>query len=197
MLTPMDQAQTLVATARREAGLSLRELARLADVSFTTISRIELGEMDPTVGTLHQIIEATGSTLHLSSEPSPRKHPALSDLADAVTRERPDWTSLRSFLDYLARHPEAVAAAITQRPRTSTRLMAALLAGIAEKLADDHGLPRPGWTHTVPKMRPEWSPPGTPRMRDEYRRRTPPQLLDRGLVIDESSLWRDRTTVGI
>jgi hypothetical protein len=75
--------------------------------------------------------------------------------------------------------------------------MDALLAGIAEKLADDNQLPRPGWTHTAPKMRPEWTPPGTPRMRDQYRESAPRQLLERGLLIDESSLWRDRATVGV
>jgi hypothetical protein len=75
-------------------------------------------------------------------------------------------------------------------------LTKALLAGIAEKLADDHGLVRPGWTWTAPKMSPEWELPGTPRMRAERRAHAPKQLLDRGLVIDESSLWRDRESVG-
>ena len=59
----MEEAQTLVAEARRAAGLSLRELARLAGVSFTTISRIEAAEMDPTLGTLRRILEAAGSGL--------------------------------------------------------------------------------------------------------------------------------------
>jgi len=178
----------------------VRELARLADVSFTTISRIETGAMDPTVGTLHRILDAAGRELHLAVEPSRQHRPALADLADAFTDSaagaRPDWTRLRSFLDFLARHPDDVARAITARPHSSSRLMSALLAGIAEKLADDHRIPRPGWTHTAPKMRPDWTPPATPRMREEYRKRAPRQLLDRGLVIDANSLWRDRTTVG-
>jgi hypothetical protein len=87
--------------------------------------------------------------------------------------------------------------AITPRPHPRSRLMDALLAAIAEKLADDNGLPRPGWTRTAPKMRPEWVAPGTPRMQAEYRRRAPRQLLERGLVIDGQSLWRDRATVGV
>jgi hypothetical protein len=73
--------------------------------------------------------------------------------------------------------------------------MRALLAGIAEKLAADNGLPRPGWTWTAPKMTPEWELPGTPRMRAERRAQTPKQLLDHGLVIDAESLWRERLTV--
>lgn len=196
----MEEARTLVAEARHTAGLSVRELARLADVSFTTISRIESGKTDPTLGTLRRILEGAGRTLRLAAEPAPRPRRALADLASAVTRttsgERPDWTRLRAFLDYLAMHPDEVPRAITPRPHTSSRLMDALLAGIAEKLADDRGLPRPGWTRTAPKIKPEWATPGTPRMREEQRQHAPRQLLDRGLIIDERSLWRDRETVG-
>jgi transcriptional regulator with XRE-family HTH domain len=197
----MEEARTLVAEARRAAGLSLRELARLAGVSFTTISRIEAGEMDPTLGTLDRILKAAGRKLEFTTEPSPEPRPALSDLASATTQapsgERPDWTRLRALLDYLARHPDEIPRAITPRPRPRSRLMDALLAAIAEKLADDHALSRPGWTRTAPKMKPEWAPPATPRMRDEYRQRTPRQLLERGFLIDESSLWRDKATVGV
>lgn len=201
MLTPMEGARTLVAEARRAAGLSIRELARLADLSFTTISRIESGESDPTLGTLRRILEAAGYTLRLAAEPRPRPRRALADLASAVSRtpagERPNWTPLRGFLDYLATHPDEIPQAIIPRPHTSSRLMDALLAGIAEKLADDRGLPRPGWTRTAPKIKPEWAMPGTARMREQRRQRAPRQLLDRGLVIDERSLWRDQETVGV
>ena len=197
----MEEARTIVAEARHAAGLSIRELARLADISFTTISRIESGESDPTVGMLRRIVEAAGRSLRLSAEPSPQPRRTLADLSSAFTQtptgERPDWTPLRAFLDHLALHPQEVARAITPRPHTTSRLMDALLAGIAEKLADDHGLPRPGWTRTAPKMKPAWTAPGTPRMREEQRERAPSQLLDRGLVIDERSLWRDRETVGV
>jgi hypothetical protein len=94
-------------------------------------------------------------------------------------------------------HPDETAAAIDPQPHTQSRLMRALLAGMAEKLADDNGLRRPGWTWTAPKMTPEWEAPGTPRMRAKRRASTPRQLLNRGLVIDESSLWRDRNSVGV
>jgi transcriptional regulator with XRE-family HTH domain len=197
----MEEAQTLVREARQAAGLSLRELARLAEVSFTTIRRIEAGETEPTLGTLRRILDAAGCRLRIAAEPSDESRPALGDLAEAMTHtpagDRPDWTRLRAFLDYAARHPNEIARAITSRPHPTSRLMDALLAGIAEKLADDNQLPRPGWTHTAPKMRPEWTPPGTPRMRDQYRESAPRQLLERGLLIDESSLWRDRATVGV
>jgi transcriptional regulator with XRE-family HTH domain len=200
-LTAMKEAQKIAAEARSASGLSIRELARLAGVSFTTVARIESGDTDPTVGTLRKIIAATGRDLRITTEPSKSRRLALAALADAVTTgragERPDWTRLRALLDHLARNPDQIGAAITPRPHPRSRLMDALLAGIAEKLADDNGLPRPGWTRTAPKMRPEWVASGTPRMQAEYRRTAPKQLLERGLVIDERSLWRDRSTVGV
>lgn len=73
----------------------------------------------------------------------------------------------------------------------------ALLAGIAEKLADDSGRPRPAWTQQVPALVREWAMPGTPQMIESRRGSTPPQLRDRGLVLDEASLWRSRATVGV
>ena len=181
--------------------MSLREVGQLAGVSYTTVSRIEHGNIDPTIRMLGRILDACGHLLRLDAVPAgTATTPALADLADATTRspagERPDFTRLRSFLDYLALHPEAVHRAITAAPRTDSRLMRALLAGIAEKLADDHGLARPGWTWTAPKIKPEWSP-ATPRMRNRLRDRAPRQLLDRGLVVDEESLFRDRETVGV
>lgn len=75
--------------------------------------------------------------------------------------------------------------------------MDALLAGIADKLADDAGLPRPAWTKRTPQLDSEWSARGTPAMLAARRAATPPQLKERGLVLDEASLWRDRAAVGV
>jgi transcriptional regulator with XRE-family HTH domain len=200
-LTAMEEVQKVVAEARARSGLSIRELARLAGVSFTTVARIESGDVDPSVGTVRKIVAAAGRELRITTEPSKSRLVTLAALAGAVTTsragERPDWTRLRAFLDRLALEPDQVEAAITSRPHPRSRLMDALLAAMAEKLADDSGLPRPGWTRTAPKMRPEWVAPGTPRMQAEFRRRAPKQLLERGFVIDEQSLWRDRATVGL
>lgn len=122
--------------------------------------------------------------------------PTLADLADASTQtalgERPDWTRLRGTLDYLARHPDDIPRAIAARPQTQSRLMNALLAGIAEKLADDHRLHRPGWTRHAPKIK-----TGSPRLREQHRAHASPQFLDRGIVIEEQSLFRDPKTVSV
>jgi len=50
-------------------------------------------------------------------------------------------------------------------------------------------------TKRTPRLESEWSAPGTPVMLAARRAATPPQLQERGLVLDKSSLWRDRASV--
>ena len=51
---------------RRHAGLSQRALAARSGVAKTTIDRIEVGAVDPTIGTLLKLARATGSKLAFS-----------------------------------------------------------------------------------------------------------------------------------
>lgn len=197
----METTQALVRRVRAAAGLSARALAGRAGVSASTITRIESDRMDPTVGMLRRILAAAGQDLHVSTTQIPRRrHPAMAGLVDAWTHslagDRPDWTRLRAFLDHLALLPELIQAAIARPPAPSgSPVMDVLLAGIADKVADDAGLARPAWTRGVGKLDDLWLTPGTPRMQAHTRNQTPAQLLDRGLAIDAGSLWRDRETV--
>lgn len=45
---------------RERAGLSLRELAKVARVDFSTIHRIEVGTEEPRFGTLEKLAKALG-----------------------------------------------------------------------------------------------------------------------------------------
>lgn len=196
----MEQPGEVVRAARSAAGLSIRALAKLGRVSVSTVTRIEAGQTDPNLGTLRRLLGAAGYELHLKTEPIATSAPRLADVASASLgrdgEPRPDWTALRSLLDHLALHPEDVEAAITPMPpRSEHRSIDALIAGIAEKLADDATLARPGWTHTAPKLQKAWAAsPGTPSMRRRQEALTPIQLLERGLIVDEGSLWRRRST---
>jgi transcriptional regulator with XRE-family HTH domain len=190
--------------ARLAAGLSARALALKAGVSTTTVTRIEAGRMDPTVGMLSRLLAATGRTLQLSMVEQRGAAPlSLAGLVDAWTTttsgERPDWTRLRAFLDALALRPEQTKAAISRKPPPSGSLMLdALLAGVADKLADDHALRRPAWTRARVRFLPSpWESPGTPRMRQAARDQTPSQLLEHGIIASLDSLWRDPSTLGI
>jgi len=60
---------TLLHNARTGAQLSIRALAGLAGVSASTISRIEAGQIDPTVGMLSRLLDSTGLEMELTTHP--------------------------------------------------------------------------------------------------------------------------------
>ncbi|MFA5607767.1 MAG: helix-turn-helix transcriptional regulator [Leucobacter sp.] len=53
-------AATIVKRVRALSGITRKELAELADLSPSTVGRIERGEVDPAWGTLSRILSATG-----------------------------------------------------------------------------------------------------------------------------------------
>jgi transcriptional regulator with XRE-family HTH domain len=196
MLTRMEEVGRLIAAAKGSNGCTVRALADRADVATSTVTRIQAGTVDPTIDTLARILDAAGFELHLdavrrSDEPPTR----LGRLAGAWSvvrgRVRPDWTRWRAFLDQLALEPELTPEAIyVPTPPSGHPVIDALLAGVAEKLADDAGLRRPSWTATIPALAEPFVPPA------RGRHHVPPQLAARGLMIDAASLWRDPATVG-
>jgi transcriptional regulator with XRE-family HTH domain len=192
--TAVSSAASLVHDARSKAGLSCRGLAERAGVTPSTISRIEEGRMDPTFTMLLRILGAAGQVLRASCDDL-GSSPSLAGLAD--THERAsgasiNWTRLRGFIDWLHRHPEQTESAIeTPPPRTGTALDV-LLAGMAEKIADDVGVVRPRWTDAVPPLDEPWEPQGTPRMIAEAKRSTPEPLRRRRFFLAEQDLWRVR-----
>jgi uncharacterized protein len=60
----------LIREARRDAGLSQRELARRAGTSQPTLARYERGHAVPTLATLERILAAAGKRLRLDVEES-------------------------------------------------------------------------------------------------------------------------------
>jgi transcriptional regulator with XRE-family HTH domain len=197
MLTGM-QAGELVTNAKASAGLSVRRLAADAGVAGSTITRIQAGSVDPSVRTLERILAAAGFALQLSAiHRGSRRTPRLSDLADAWSRARRlrlDWPRWRALLDELALHPDRIPEAIyVAPPPAGEPVVDTLLAAVAEKLADDAGLPRPSWTDQVPPLAEPYAPPTARTVTGHH---VPVQLAARGLMIDAASLWRDRVTIG-
>jgi transcriptional regulator with XRE-family HTH domain len=191
----MESAATLLYHARDTAGLSRRALARRAGVPISTVSRVEDGEVDPTITMLQRMLAAAGRQMSLELEPIPKRR-ALAALADAWSASPTDakinWTRLRAFLDWLRAHPNEVEAAIsTPPPRSGNKQLDALLAAIAEKVADDAGLTRPRWCAAIPALSSPWRPPGTPRMIEAARRNAPPQFKARNIWLAARDLWRN------
>jgi predicted nucleotidyltransferase/DNA-binding XRE family transcriptional regulator len=65
----MIDAATLVRSARERAELSARDLAARSGVSTSTVTRIERGELNPTVAMLERLVEASGNELVVMVEP--------------------------------------------------------------------------------------------------------------------------------
>lgn len=193
MLRTMGEPASLVMAARSEAGLSRRGLAARAGVPTSTISRIEDGEVDPTFTMLERILGAAGKQLEATSVPLSER-PALARLADAHDPSdegtKVDWTRLRGFIDWLRLHPGRVEESIAAPPPRTGTVLDALLAGMAEKLAADAGLPAPRWTGTVPPVEDGWTPSGTPRMIARAMKSTPEPFSRRNIVLAEQDLWR-------
>jgi transcriptional regulator with XRE-family HTH domain len=180
----------LLQRARTTAGLSRTAVAARAGVPTSTVSRIESDAMDPTVAMLTRVMAAAGCRLELSAGRIPPA-PSLANLAGTLIGDSPDWTRLRALIDWTTQYPERIGEVIADRPVPGgSHMLTALLASVAEKLADDHGLRRPRWTQTVLPLAQEWTPLGTPRMIRKARTNTPAQLRARNIVLAEHDLWR-------
>ena len=192
------QVGELVTNTKGSSGLSVRRLAADTRVAGSTITRIQAGSVEPSVRTLERILAAAGFALELSAiHRGGRRPPRLSDLADAWSHDgrlRIDWPRWRALLDELALHPDRIPEAIyVAPPPAGEPVVDTLLAAVAEKLADEAGLPRPSWTDQVPPLADPYEPPTA---RTVTGRHVPAQLAARGLMIDTTSLWRDRRTIG-
>ena len=190
----MTSAGALLRDARTAAGLSRKALAARAGMPTSTISRVEDGISSPTVDTLERALAAAGCRLVLDTADQP-KGPRLADLADAwiARHDDADWTRIRTFVDHLHLHPEHVASAISARPHhVEHARLENLLAAIAEKTADDYGLPRPRWAASVAELAEPWESSGTPTMRRRELDSAPSQFTDRGIHLAETNVWRLR-----
>ena len=176
---------------RSELGLSLRDLATLADVSYPAISRIENMQERPRWDTLEKLSSALGKRLVVSFEDLDK--PRLADLADRC--DEPDWTRLRSLVDHLRLNGELIAAAIAAAPRPCSPLIDNLLAAVAEKLADDAGIQRPKWTAQIQPLEDCWETPATPRRRAANVAQTSSQFRERNIILPASAIWRDHELV--
>ncbi len=147
---------------------------------------------------LSRLIAASGHHLSvtLDDKQARRNRLAIASLAAAYTPgakvRKINWALLRGFLDQLAQHPQSTADAIdSPPPRTGDAAFDALLAGIAEKVADDAGISRPRWTRSVPPSPTPWEAPGTPARVERARAHAPAQLAARNIWLAAHDLWRD------
>ncbi len=70
-------AAELIKKTRRRHGVSQRTLALRASTDQAAISRIEQGEVSPTVETVERLLAAMGERLVVGAEPTAREHDPL------------------------------------------------------------------------------------------------------------------------
>ena len=61
----LDRIGRAIAERRKALGLSVRELGARIDVNYTTLSLIENGRMNPSIGTLTKITDELGLTIEV------------------------------------------------------------------------------------------------------------------------------------
>lgn len=192
----METPSATLSRLRTSAGLSRRAVAKRAGVAISTVSKVEAGEIDPTVTMFQRLVAATGRDLDLVAR-DPGGAPALADLADAWrddSESGPDWTRFRGFTGWLARHPEAIDMALARPPiRSSHERLDALLASVAEKTADDAGIPRPRWCATVPPLSEPWYSAGPRQVAERAARSAPTQFRERNICLSSRNVWRTPT----
>lgn len=191
-------AAGLLVEARKRSGLSRTALARRAGVQTSTVSRIETGDVDPTITMLERLLTASGRRLVLRTEGT--KRVALASLSAARSPaswgDEVDWSRLRATVDYLLEHPNELAAGIADPPpRSGCARLDNLLAAVAEKLADDAEAARPRWCATDPILDEPWRSSGTPRMAAAAEASAPEQFRRRGILLSGGGLWRDHAAL--
>jgi hypothetical protein len=142
---------------------------------------------------LERLVNAAGAELEVEARPREDRL-SLAELAtawsDQTGRVKIDWTRLRAFVDRIQQDPAALPDAIADPPAPTYPLLNAILAAMAEQLADEYGIERPRWTRAFGPLDEPWAPPSTPRMRVSFEESTPEAFRRRNIVLSRSALFR-------
>lgn len=189
------EVPALVRNVRREAGLSLRELAAASDLAVSTIHRTERGELHPTVGTLEQIVSAAGCRLRLDVSPDSAGSVLGLSLVlrhEMEAGERP--SVVRRAAELASRFESAARSAragmlMAEPPSVGVAEWDAFLGGLAEWLAVRVGAQPPAWTESPKRFLDRgWWVTSMASLRAWEYAGTPVSLQRRGVFIHRDSL---------
>ncbi|MHB1783815.1 MAG: helix-turn-helix domain-containing protein [Acidimicrobiales bacterium] len=180
--------------ARRQAGLTLRDVARAAGTSESNVSAYERGSKRPSAATserLHAAL-AVGRTSPIHANTLLTVPAAAASLRFGLRRSWATVDLLRIVRELVSNaawvKTDADVAAFFARPSTTgDERWDAMLAGVVENLSLKTGRPVPEWTagHALHQL---WFV-GSVAALDAYAlAHTPPSLRVRGVVVDEESL---------
>ncbi len=191
----MSTASAVLIEARASAHLSIRELAHAAQVSPSTVHRIERGRLEPTVAMLARLVAATGERLDVRSVTDPSTLAGLARAISADVDADPDdiATPVRRSAELASRFLRAatpgVEPLLTPPPPTGDRRWDAFLAALAEWLAVRVSLPAPAWVDEPDRFldRAWWVTPMRSLRASEYAG-SPVSFQRHGVYIHRASL---------
>jgi len=140
------KSSELLSSARKDAELSIRELAKLAEVSPSTIHRIEKDEINPTVEMLENILGAMGADLRISSEIQYSKNVfgLVSSIREDVANNDTEWVVRKTaeFVTRSLKKPkiERLRYLVMAPPTTGSIEWDAFVAGIVEWIMHQSGI---------------------------------------------------------
>lgn len=132
------KSSILLKEARADAELSVRELAKLADVSPSTIHRIEKEEMVPTVAMLSDILAAAGTGLIVEGEIDYAKNAfgLVRSIREDIATGDTEWV-IRKTAEFVSRYDkksrlEKLRLLVMAPPTTGSIEWDAFIAGVVE-----------------------------------------------------------------
>ncbi len=83
-------AAELLKSARTQAGMTQRDLAKRARTAQSVVARVELGETNPSLRTLNRLVKAAGFNISAELEAIPTLDPTLMDDVPRILRMSPE-----------------------------------------------------------------------------------------------------------
>ncbi len=180
---------------RRRFGISQRELARRAKVSFRTVQLIESGGHDPRWSTLRRLAVTLGVEAGTLDAAVAQCLAPDADSVESVSRRMLEdgadsWKLwLFEFVDAFCKSPAGRLAENSPAAALSPRLTA-LLASTVEFLCSQRGLQAPFWCAGVPALRAPWFASAIENIKASALVESPTQFRRRNIFVLANFLAR-------
>lgn len=176
-----------VKKAREGHGLSQRNLAKRAGVSFRTVQLLESGQWDPKLSTLRGVARALGypedvveDRLARLAEEDPDSVPIFTE---RLSREEHAWKIwLFNFVDRFRAKPEA---RLIDGPPSSaaSEKIRALTASTVETLCRERAWAPPDWCRGVPSLKEPWFPSEIENLKASALMESPADFRKRNIFV--------------
>jgi len=173
--------------AREDRGISQRNLALLAGVSYRTLQLAESGQWDPKISTLQSIVSALGYApdfveRHLR-DLAAENPDSIRCVTDRIAQDEASWKVwLFNFVDRFNAEPQKELIDTPPCPAASERIRA-LAASTVEALCRKQGWTPPDWCLGIPALREPWFPSETESLKASALIESPVDFRRRNIFV--------------